>query len=109
MTTKLQFGLIGIYNGQPIDFLLPIFENNEHKKTVGHCFHIYSLAHTKLLLFSKMPDGRRRTAFLDIGASCKPNSDISLSIVRQNEEFFLRSYTDADHQGLYHLPYQLTE
>lgn len=109
MFTKLQVGIIGIYNGQPMDFLLPIFENNEHKKTVGHCFHIYNLAHTKLLLFSKMSDGQRRTAFLDIGTSCKMDRDISLSIVKQNEEFFLRAYTDADHQGLYRLPYQLTE
>lgn len=109
MFTKLQFGLVGMHNGRPIDFLLPVFENNEYKKTVGHCFHIYSLSHTKLLLFSKMPDGQRRIAFLDISASCKQDSDISLSIVKQNKEFFLRSYTDADHQGLYRLPCQLTE
>ena len=112
MQTGLQFGLIGSYGGRPLDIILPIInesEFNQKKETSGHCFHIYSLAYTKLLLFSKSHDGIRRTAQLDIRSACKANSDISIFIVRMNDgELYLRAYCDSNINDLYPLPSQLT-
>ena len=112
MQTDLQIGLITSYGGKPLDIILPIIGENEFRQkteTSGHCFHIFSLAYTKILLFSKNRDGEKRTALIDIRTSCKVNCDISIFIVKMNNgELYLRAYSDANVNGLYRLPYQLT-
>ena len=113
MNSKIDIGLIGSYGGHPLDIILPIIcEDDFNKKTEnsGHCFHIYSINYTKLSLFSINPDGIRRTAQLDIRKSCKENGDISISIVKMNDDtLYLRAYMDSIHNGLYPIPLQLTD
>ena len=113
MQLDFQIGLVTSYGGYPLDITLPVLGEAEFmrkRETAGHCFHIYSLAYTNLLLFSKTEGGLRRTAGLDIRSSCKENSDVSLSIVRMDDgRLFLRAYIDREHNGLYPLPHRLTE
>lgn len=112
MQPDLQIGLIGSYGGNPLDILLPIISEDDFKRrteTCGHCFHIYNLDYTKLLIFCKCPDGQRRTAQIDIRSSCKVNSDISIYIVKTNNgKYYLRSYIDSNYNGLFLIPNSLT-
>lgn len=111
MQENLKFGIIGNYYGRPLDIILPIINESElsdkHNNS-GHCFHIYSLEHTKLLLFSISQGGQRNIAYLDIYSACKPNSDISLIIVKTaNGQYLLRAYIDEAHNKLFPLPQSL--
>ena len=111
MQSDLKIGLVGSYGGHPLDILLPIISENEFSsriETSGHCFYIYNLDYTKLYLFSKSPDGTKRTAQIDIRSSCKAGHSISIYVVRMNDgQYFLRSYIDAACNGLYPMPKQL--
>lgn len=108
---ELKIGLIGSYCGRPLDILLPVINENElteKHKSVGHCFHLNNLEFTELCLFSKNSNGTRRTALLDIGSSCKPDSDISIYLVsKPNGDILLHTYIDDEYNGMYPLPYEL--
>ena len=112
MKQNLQIGLIGSYGNKPLDIALPIINEEDFRvrpEIPGHCFRIYDLNYTKIFLFSKTSDGTRRTAFIDIRSSCKANSNVSLYVVKMNNgNYYLRSYIDADHNGIYPMPRILT-
>ena len=105
MQTNLQIGLIGSYAGKPLDIILPIVSEAEFavkRETPGFCFHIYSMSDTTISLFYNDKSGQRHTAKIDIGSSCKTNSNISIYVVQMNNgKFYLRSYIDEHHNGLY--------
>lgn len=111
MQEDLKIGIIVNYYGRPLDIILPIINESElsdkHNNS-GHCFHIYSLKHTKLLLFSISQGGQRNIAYLDIYSVCKPDSDISLTIIKKsNGQFLLRAYIDEMHHKIFPLPTSL--
>lgn len=111
MSEALKIGIIGNYYGRPLDIILPIINESElsdkHNNS-GHVFHVYSLEHTKLLLFSISQCGQKNIAYLDIHSACKPNSDISLLIVKTIDgQYLLRAYTDEVNNKLFPLPHSL--
>lgn len=112
MKKYLQFGLVGIYNGSPLDIVLPIIteaELTENKFVKQSCFYIKDLTNSELNLFCDFSDGTRSTGKLDIRPSCKPNSNISIYIVKMDrDEYYLYTYIDAHFSGLYPIPKTLT-
>lgn len=111
MLEDLKIGIIGNYYGRPLDIILPIINENElsekHNNS-GHCFHIYSMANTELLLFSISQHGQRNIAKLNIYSVCKPDSDISLMIVKSVDgQYLLRAYIDETNNKLFPLPQSL--
>lgn len=111
MQNNILFGLVGRYEGQLIDMLLPIVDEDDflnHDEPSGHCFHIYSMQSTQIFLFSRMDDGKIRTAQIDIRPSCKEDCDISIYVVRMKDgSYRLRSYIDSTCNGLFPMPQDL--
>lgn len=108
MPEVFKIGIVGNYYGRPFDILLPIINENElsekHNNS-GHCFHIYSIDNTELLIFSYSHINTKRTAKIDIRSVCLPNSDISLMIVKTSTgTLLLRAYIDETHNALFPLP-----
>lgn len=112
MQSNFQIGIIGSYFGHTIDINLPIINENDLSEAFnncGCCFYINDLSCTELYLFSKNAEGVKRTAKLNIREACKPNSNLSLLIIKMNDgSFCLRTYVDSKYNGLFKLPEILT-
>lgn len=111
MQEDLKIGIVGNYYGRPLDIILPIIHESElsdkHNNS-GHCFHIYGLENTKLLLFGISQGGQRNIAYLDIYSVCKPDSDISLMVVKTADgRYLLRAYIDDVNNKLFAIPKSL--
>ncbi len=113
METQYQIYLICCYNGQPLDFLLPVYSEAQFANVIevaGTCFKIREPQHAEIMLACGKKD-KLRTIRINIESACKANSNISFSIVVNEKDgiAFLRAYTDAQHNDFYPLPQDFLE
>lgn len=105
---NLKIGIISSCGGKPLDFLLPIISEedfNRRREVKGHCFYIYSMEYTKVLLFY-INDKDKKLAKIDIRSACKLHTHIALYIIQKTDNtFYLRAYTDEQFNGIYPLPF----
>lgn len=113
MISNYQIYLICSYNGQPIDFLLPIYTEDQFrymKEIPGTCFKIQDTHNAEILLACRDND-RLQTIKINIESACKANSNISFSIIinEKKKKAFLRAFTDDYHNDCYTIPHDFIE
>lgn len=108
MIPNYKIYLICYYNGKPLDFLLPVYTDAQFsaiKESAGTCFKIGDAQNAEIVLACRK-DEEWHLARFNIESACKSNSNISFSIVvNQNDNSaYLRAFTDGQHNALYPIP-----
>ena len=108
MESKYKIYLICYYNEHPINFLLPVYNEKQFanvKEIAGTCFKIQDNHDVEVVLACYKNDDIH-LARINIESACKTNSNISFSIlVNENENTaYLRAFTDALHNDFYPIP-----
>ncbi len=113
MEYNYKIYLICFYNGQPLDFLLPVYTDAEFAgihEVAGTCFKIYEPKNAEILLACRKND-ELITTRINIETACKANTNISFSIVlkKDRKTAFLRAYTDEQCNSFYPIPNEFLE
>ncbi len=113
MDTKYKIYLICYYEGRPIDFLLPIYTENQFAnvlESAGTCFKIQNTHGAEIILACRKNDTLVITR-VNVENAIKTNSNISFSIIINEDKktAFLRTFTDNEHNGLLPLPFEFIE
>lgn len=108
METNYKIYLICYCDGQPIDFLLPVYTDAQFakiKEDAGTCFKIRE-PHGAEILLACRTDGDLNTVRIKIESACKANSNISFSVVIDENEntAYLRAFTDKQYNAFYPIP-----
>ena len=99
--------LICYCNGQPVDFLLPAYSEEEFstiKECAGTCFKVRDPQNAKILLACRAGQ-QLHTLTVNIESACKANSNISFSVVFNERDgtAYLPASTDDWHNDCYPL------
>ena len=113
MKTYCKIYLICYCNGRPIDFLLPVYSETQFAditEVAGTCFKIED-THNAEILLACHEKNELNTLRINIESACKINSNISFSIVINEDKktAFLRAFTDKQHNGFYPIPFNFLE
>ncbi len=113
MKPNYKIYLICYCNGHPIDFLLPVYTETQFAsitEIAGTCFKIQDKHNAEIVLACRKNDSLH-TIRINIESSCKANSNISFSIVINEDKrtAFLRAFTDKQHNDFYPIPSDFIE
>lgn len=113
MENKYKVYLICDYNGRPLDFLLPVYTEDEFadiEEVAGNCFIIHEPKNAEITL-GYYVHGTFETIRVNIEKACRKNANISFCIVINEKEkkASLRAYTDSQHNAFFPIPAEFTE